>query len=93
MLHLQFRNILNKDMKLIKLKPGEKAIAFGCEKNDLPLKLMEMGCLDGTEIIFLKRAPLGSPFYYKIGDTRIAIDKELARKIDVKLLNDEQEKN
>jgi ferrous iron transport protein A len=70
-------------MKLSELKPQQKAKAINCENSILPLKLMEMGCVDGVEIIFLNRAPLGSPYYYKIGDTRIALGKEIADLIEV----------
>ncbi len=80
-------------MKLIQLEPGQSGVVFQCEKNELPLKLMEMGCIDGEIITFLKRAPLGSPYYYKIGDSHIALSKDLAKLIDVKPLNNGKEKN
>ena len=83
-------------MKLSALKPHQKAVAVNCENNSLPLKLMEMGCIDGVEIELINKAPLGSPYYYKIGGTRIAIGKEIADMIDIKVINknpSEDEKN
>ncbi len=76
-------------MKLTTLKPNQKALAKSCENSKLPLKLMEMGCVDGVEIRFIKRAPFGSPYYYLIGDTRIALGKEIAEMIEVRLIEDE----
>ena len=77
-------------MKLTSLKQHQKAIAQSCENIKLPLKLMEMGCIDGVTIKFLGKAPLGSPYYYLIGDTRIALGKEIAEIIEVRLLDDEK---
>ncbi len=80
-------------MKLTELKPKQKVIAVNCENSLLPLKLMEMGCVDGMEIEFINKAPLGSPYYYKIGDTRIALGKEIADMIEVKEMRKENAKN
>ncbi len=92
-----FRINLNNNMKLTELKPSQKGIAINCENSLLPLKLMEMGCVDGVEIEFINKAPLGSPYYYKIGGTRIALGKEIAEMIDVKPTkkhdDNEEEKN
>ena len=79
-------------MKLTDLKPHQKVIAINCENSLLPLKLMEMGCVDGVEIEFLNKAPLGSPYYYKIGDTRIALGKDVAKMIEVSEKPNEKEK-
>ncbi len=84
-----FRKITNKSMKLTDLKLNQKAIAKKCENSNLPLKLIEMGCVDGVEITFINRAPFGSPYYYIIGDTRIALGKEIADIIEVSIEEDE----
>jgi Fe2+ transport system protein FeoA len=49
---------------------------------------MEMGCVDGVEIEFMFQAPLGTPFYYKIGNTRIALGKEIVNEIEVVLIDE-----
>ncbi len=79
-------------MKLTDIKPHQKVVAVNCENSLLPLKLMEMGCIDGVEIEFLNKAPMGSPYYYKIGDTRIALGKNIAEMIEVEDPNKEKEK-
>ncbi len=75
-------------MKLIDLQKNQVGILANCQNNNLPLKLMEMGCVDGVEIVFLNKAPLGFPFYYKIGDTRIALGEEIVEKIEIVLANE-----
>jgi len=75
-------------MNLIDLPKMQKAIVTNCQDKDLPLKLMEMGCVDGVEIEYLFQAPLGTPYYYIIGGARIALGKEIAQEIEV-MLKDE----
>lgn len=48
-------------VKLSVLKRGEKAIIQGFTNDDLQLKLMEMGCLPGEEVVVDRLAPLGDP--------------------------------
>ena len=75
-------------MNLIDLKKGNNAVVVNCQEKDLPLKLMEMGCVDGVEIEFLFQAPLGTPYYYKIGETRIALGREIVNEIEVVAINE-----
>ncbi len=75
-------------MKLKDLPINRKAIITHCNEKYLPLKLMEMGCVDGVEVIFLNKAPLGTPLYYKIGDTRIALGKEIVKEIEVQPIDE-----
>ena len=47
--------------RLSQLKVGSKAEICSFEKNDLFLKLMEMGCVPGETIKVEQIAPLGDP--------------------------------
>ena len=47
--------------KLSQLKPGQKAIIKHFDNQEIHLKLMEMGCLPGEEIMVEQTAPLGDP--------------------------------
>jgi len=76
-------------MKLADLKKNQKAIITNCQEKHLPLKLMEMGCMDGVEIKLLNKAPLGTPYYFLMGNTRIALGKEIVNELDVQLVNDD----
>ena len=49
------------------LKEGDKAIICCLKDDELSMKLTEMGCLPGTEVVVEKPAPLGDPMRIKIG--------------------------
>ena len=71
---------------LDQLTIGQKAIIESIETDFLPLKLIEMGCLLGNQISLLYLAPHSDPLYLKIDEAHLAIRKEFARYIMVKLL-------
>lgn len=79
-------------MKLKDLKKNQKAVIVNCQEKQLPLKLMEMGCVDGVEVSLLNKAPFGTPLYFIIGDTRIALGKEIVNEIDVELVENDAAK-
>ena len=66
---------------LDKLVPGEKGVIIQFETANLPLKLIEMGCLPGNEVELLYLAPFNDPLYFKVDVTHIAIRKDLACQI------------
>ncbi len=74
-------------MKLSELRKGEKARIVACG-NKLPLKLLEMGCLQGREIQFLYAAPWGSPCYYRLGKDYIALDRALTEHIEIRKIHE-----
>ncbi|HJN53474.1 MAG TPA: FeoA family protein [Flavobacteriaceae bacterium] len=63
------------------LKKGEKAIIKDVSSNNIPIKLLEMGCLPGNEIEIIQLAPLLGPIYININGSRLAIRKGTARLI------------
>ena len=75
-------------MNLADLKENQKAVITHCRDRDLPLKLIEMGCVEGAEIVFVNRATFGTPYYFIIDSTRIALGKEIVSEIEVKLIDD-----
>ncbi len=77
-------------MKLNELKPGQKAVITRSSGTGLPLKLLEMGCVEGAEIVFVNRATFGTPYYFIIDSTRIALGKEIVSEIEVELKDDEK---
>lgn len=68
------------------LKKGEKAIIKSFDIDEIPLKLLEMGCLPGNEIELLQIAPLGDPLYLNINGAHLAIRVETASKIVVEII-------
>ena len=74
---------------LDQLAIGQRAIIKSIETYFLPLKLIEMGCLPGNEILLLYLAPFQVPMYLKIDEAHLAIRKEVARYIMVKPQQDD----
>lgn len=55
------------------LKPGEKGIITGFNDEILSLKLLEMGCLPGTEVTMNFIAPLGDPIAIHISGYNLSL--------------------
>jgi len=73
---------------LAALKKGQKAIITDFNVDAIPLKLLEMGCLPGNEVVLLQIAPLGDPIYINVNDSHVAIRLETAAEIDVVIITD-----
>ena len=71
------------------LKKRQKAIIGKMNSDDIPLKLLEMGCLPGNVVELIQIAPFKDPLYLNINDTFLSIRKETAKLINVELIVDE----
>ena len=71
---------------LDRLTKGELATIETIETDKLPLKLIEMGCLPGNNISLIQKAPFNDPLYLKIDESHLAIRKETAKYIFVRLI-------
>ncbi len=69
-----------------KLKKGEKAIIVAFNLDTIPLKLIEMGCMEGHLVELVQTAPFGDPIYLDMNGTHLAIRKEMAQEIVVELI-------
>ncbi|GIR50932.1 MAG: iron transporter [Flavobacteriaceae bacterium] len=74
-------------MTLAQLKKGEKAVVEDLNTDLLPLKLIEMGCLPGNTIELLQLAPFEDPLFLKVNGAQVAIRKETAKHIQVKIVS------
>jgi ferrous iron transport protein A len=70
-------------MKLSEMKPGKRAIIKSFESPEIELKLMEMGCLPGEEIIVEQIAPLGDPISIRVAGYSLSLRKNEAEQIIV----------
>lgn len=70
------------------LKKGENAVITDSSSNDIPLKLLEMGCLPGNEVKLLQLAPFSDPMYLNVNDSFLAIRKETASLIVIEKINE-----
>lgn len=69
------------------LKKGQKGIISDFNIDQIPLKLLEMGCLPGNSIELIQIAPFGCPLYFIVNDSHVAIRLETAREINVVIEN------
>ena len=69
------------------LKKGEKGIITDSSSEDIPLKLLEMGCLPGNEVRLLQLAPFSDPMYINVNDSFLAIRRETASLIIIEKVN------
>lgn len=69
--------------RLSELKLGERGIIRSFYSTDLELKLMEMGCIPGEEIIVEQIAPLGDPISIKVAGYSLSLRKSEASEIIV----------
>jgi ferrous iron transport protein A len=70
-------------MTLSDLKRGERGVIKSFQLEMIPLKLIEMGCLPGSEVEMIHFAPFQDPMYININGTHLAIRKETAVCIEV----------
>lgn len=73
-------------ISLDRLTNGQLATIETIETDQLPLKLIEMGCLPGNDISLIQKAPFNDPIYLKIDESYLAIRKETAQHIFVRLI-------
>jgi len=66
------------------LAKGEKGIIDKFLDESLSVKCIEMGCLPGYPIKLIRKAPLGSPIYFKIGKNYLALRREEAINVVLK---------
>nr|WP_294933621.1 FeoA family protein [uncultured Flavobacterium sp.] len=72
---------------LAQLQRGQKAVILDFNIDEMPLKLLEMGCLPGNEVELLQVAPFGDPLYITVNDSHVAIRVETAKEISVEIIN------
>ena len=69
------------------LKIGQRAMIKDFSVDDIPLKLLEMGCLPGNEVKLIQEAPFKDPLYLIINGSHLAIRKEMACKIEIEFID------
>lgn len=70
-------------MRLSELKSGEKARIKDFESSEIELKLMEMGCIPGEEVVVEQKAPLGDPISIRVAGYSLSLRINEAHQIIV----------
>ncbi len=69
------------ETSIASLRVGERGVIEDISFDDIPLSLLEMGCLPGESVELLQRAPLHDPLYIRVNGSHLAIRKETASQI------------
>jgi len=73
-------------LTIAQLQRGQKGIIKEFSISNVPLKLLEMGCLPGNEVELVQTAPFRDPLYLNINGCHLAIRKETALLIEIDLI-------
>ena len=66
---------------------GKKAVIREFENDEIFLKLMEMGCIPGEEILVEQIAPLGDPISITVSGYQLSLRLNEAEKILVEIIS------
>jgi ferrous iron transport protein A len=66
---------------LAQLLPGQSAIIDSFTDEEMSLKLLEMGCIPGEEIIMESMAPFGDPILVHVSGYHLSMRKDEAATI------------
>ncbi|MDH3323668.1 MAG: ferrous iron transport protein A [Flavobacteriaceae bacterium] len=69
------------DTSIANLMVGEQGVIKDISLENIPLSLLEMGCLPGEDVELLQVAPLLDPLYIRVNGSHLAIRKEIASQI------------
>ena len=73
--------------RLSELKIGDKATILSFEKDEIFIKLMEMGCVPGEDLKVEQIAPLGDPISISIAGYNLSLRLNEANSIFVENVN------
>ena len=71
--------------RLSELKPGQTGTIIEFNNSEILLKLMEMGCVPGEQIVVEQIAPLGDPISVTVADYRLSLRLDEADQIMVEI--------
>jgi len=74
-------------VKLSELKPGQEGVIRTFNNDDILLKLMEMGCIPGENILLEQVAPLGDPISVNVAGYHLSLRLNEAEHILVEINN------
>ena len=77
------------DRRLSEIKIGKSVVIKSFEKDDIFLKLMEMGCVPGEVIIVEQIAPLGDPISILVSGYHLSLRLNEAENIWVEEVTNE----
>ena len=73
--------------RLSELAVGQVAVIHSFEKDEIFIKLMEMGCIPGEIVKVEQKAPLGDPISISVAGYHLSLRLNEAKSIFVELSN------
>jgi len=70
-------------LTLREMHPGDKGVVTNWINGEAPLRLLEMGLLEGTEFEVIRLAPFGDPIEIRIRGYHVSLRKSEASRIQV----------
>ncbi len=72
-------------MRLDELQVGQSAVIQSIDLGDRRFqRLLEMGLFEGCSVTLIRRAPLGDPLEFKVGDFHLSLRAADAHLVEVK---------
>ncbi|MDO5104618.1 FeoA family protein [Capnocytophaga sp.] len=71
---------------IAQLKKGEKGIIKHIDIENVPLKLIELGCFLGSEVKVIQKASFNDPIYIQMNNSYLSIRKDMASLIEIERL-------
>lgn len=71
--------------RLSELAVGQKAVIHSFEKDEIFIKLMEMGCIPGELVTVEQKAPLGDPISISVSGYHLSLRINEANSIFVEI--------
>jgi ferrous iron transport protein A len=72
--------------RLSELRVGQYAVIHSFEKDEIFIKLMEMGCVPGEKVVVDQIAPLGDPISISVSGYHLSLRINEAKSIFVELV-------
>jgi ferrous iron transport protein A len=70
---------------LATLKPGYSGVIAGFDDAEISLKLIELGCIPGTPVTMVRKAPLGDPVAFYCSGSLISIRMQEAQTVQIEV--------
>ncbi|MEM9142220.1 MAG: FeoA family protein [Bacteroidota bacterium] len=70
---------------VLDLKKGQTGTIITFDPEEIPLKLLQLGCLPGNEVKLMQIAPFKDPIQIDLNGTSIALRRSIAQKIQIEL--------
>ena len=77
---------MQKKRTIADLNSNEVAYIAENQNGNIPLKLIQMGCVSNTKVVLKMKAPFSDPICIQIGGNDIALRVEQANKINITTL-------